>query len=475
MNIIPPSFNFKGDRQKSISLKAQALQFYTFVFNQAELGGVSLLTRTRILPDGSTIVVTTNKEGMYGKRYGYITITSSSNPTKVEIYNVFPTYKPSSNVRRLYKNQGLQVASSYFEIADSFTNSGFKPANSLSPYDGSWTNHKNKATRWRHISSTVEITLDRKDKILSIDMSSESSYLKLISAGISETEVLVLIFYNTSTSTVFIKTYNIKNLLVATNILYSSLYHVGSEIDLTYDPANSRGTQLNSECRSILFLGGPLGIYHVKDISLNLDFTSHSCNVIYTVGSNPYNNIRRMNVDKVGFELQLTKEDTPGTNVSIQLLPVYNTTATPSWSTSAERFLYESDYNQNYYYYTYITIYGSYDTNTYLFVRYKGTGIGDTFFDLELVLKYKGSETILLTGVASIIGFINSSNSINYPSPDFVKVRAKDLLLFSGRIPDYSGLYYYVSGTIDLLTGLHSISTDINIYNRIVQGAAITI
>ncbi len=74
--MIPPSFNFKGDRQKSISLKAQARQFYNFVMSQAELGGIPFMSRTRYLPDGSVITVTTKKENIYGNRTGFITINT---------------------------------------------------------------------------------------------------------------------------------------------------------------------------------------------------------------------------------------------------------------------------------------------------------------------------------------------------------------------------------------------------------------
>ena len=60
--LMPPTFRFEGYKEKSKSLKAQALQFYNFVIKQAELGGISNINKSLVLSDGSTITIYTNKD-----------------------------------------------------------------------------------------------------------------------------------------------------------------------------------------------------------------------------------------------------------------------------------------------------------------------------------------------------------------------------------------------------------------------------
>jgi len=76
MAILPPSFSFSGDRQKAVSLKAQALQFYNSVTPQASREGLNFVSRVKVLPDGSSILFTARKESNYGHWSGRISISS---------------------------------------------------------------------------------------------------------------------------------------------------------------------------------------------------------------------------------------------------------------------------------------------------------------------------------------------------------------------------------------------------------------
>lgn len=91
MIISPPSFSFKGDRNKAISLKAQALQLYDFTVRSARLGGVTSVGRTFTLSDGSQIIINSAKQSNYNNQVGKVTIISPyipSEPNKIggEIY-----------------------------------------------------------------------------------------------------------------------------------------------------------------------------------------------------------------------------------------------------------------------------------------------------------------------------------------------------------------------------------------------------
>jgi hypothetical protein len=90
MNLIPPSFEFKGDKQKAISLKSHAYAFYNHVVREAEREGLKDISRTKILPDGSVITFKSSKLSNYDNRPGKITIVSpirkTENSTEESIY-----------------------------------------------------------------------------------------------------------------------------------------------------------------------------------------------------------------------------------------------------------------------------------------------------------------------------------------------------------------------------------------------------
>jgi hypothetical protein len=71
---VPPSIYFSGDQNRAISLKSSAMQFYKFVTNQADIGGVAYISRTLPLSDGSLIKITSFKESNYSLRTGNIII-----------------------------------------------------------------------------------------------------------------------------------------------------------------------------------------------------------------------------------------------------------------------------------------------------------------------------------------------------------------------------------------------------------------
>ena len=74
----PPTISFKGNSAGSQALKARAVQQYNHLVEQAEVGGLSFLSRKLVLPDGSTFNMTTNKTSIYGHRVGKVIITSSA-------------------------------------------------------------------------------------------------------------------------------------------------------------------------------------------------------------------------------------------------------------------------------------------------------------------------------------------------------------------------------------------------------------
>lgn len=161
MTISPPKFDFKGDREKSIALKPQARQFYNFIINQAELGGLNSISRSVVLPDGSTISVYSKKEGNYGNRTGVITIITSSSTSRIINPRLYVSFYDSlhSYRRKYYKeniNSGyLTEASSvgryagfsfnYTNLQENFTVGG-----------GYWTDYDKKAFRYDNISSGTQ-------------------------------------------------------------------------------------------------------------------------------------------------------------------------------------------------------------------------------------------------------------------------------------------------------------------------------
>ncbi len=89
MIISPPKFSFKGDRNKAISLKAQARQFYNFIANQAELGGLSFLSRSVVLSDGSVITAMSKQNSIYSIRSGFIVINTAPSKTLLKEANYY--------------------------------------------------------------------------------------------------------------------------------------------------------------------------------------------------------------------------------------------------------------------------------------------------------------------------------------------------------------------------------------------------
>lgn len=162
MSNIPPSFSFKGDRQKSISLRAQARQFYNFIVNQAELGGVPFINRSLVLSDGSIISVVSKKESIYGHRTGTIFINTA--PTIKEVLNEEIFYitlmEPDGTVG--YYTNPAQPPYQRFKERRYYSEGEFKLRNDkyaggqLQRIDngtfvgtsGSWHNYKDKVVSW---------------------------------------------------------------------------------------------------------------------------------------------------------------------------------------------------------------------------------------------------------------------------------------------------------------------------------------
>jgi len=74
MNVNPPAIRYKGDRDKSISLKSQALQFYLFLSQQLKSQNIATLNRDIVLSDGSVISANLRKDGIYNNIFGNISI-----------------------------------------------------------------------------------------------------------------------------------------------------------------------------------------------------------------------------------------------------------------------------------------------------------------------------------------------------------------------------------------------------------------
>jgi hypothetical protein len=78
--IVPPSINLTGDARVAQTLKSRAMQFYSFVVRQAEIGGVSYVNRSLPLPGGSLINISSYKDGNYGLRTGSVVIFGAFQP-----------------------------------------------------------------------------------------------------------------------------------------------------------------------------------------------------------------------------------------------------------------------------------------------------------------------------------------------------------------------------------------------------------
>ena len=128
--ILPPSYKFYGDIPKSKSLKAEALQFYNFIVNQAEKEGLSFINRSKVLGDGSLISIVSSKGSVYSNRVGMInivTITEKGKPIPqdilVSIQDKESTFWGSGNdynsriTKRLYtKSNSLQKKDNFYTL-----------------------------------------------------------------------------------------------------------------------------------------------------------------------------------------------------------------------------------------------------------------------------------------------------------------------------------------------------------------------
>jgi hypothetical protein len=85
MNLLSPSFKFKGNFKTAIDLKSYSLKQYNLLASKAEREGLSSLSRTTILQDGSLIVLNVFKQSIYNNWAGTISIVSPiSTDSKLE-------------------------------------------------------------------------------------------------------------------------------------------------------------------------------------------------------------------------------------------------------------------------------------------------------------------------------------------------------------------------------------------------------
>lgn len=85
MNILPPSFKFDGDRNKAISLKAYAGQFYNLITTQAAKEGVPHVTRTKRFPDGTVINFKAQKNSLFNNWSGRVEIFAAPSERVTEL------------------------------------------------------------------------------------------------------------------------------------------------------------------------------------------------------------------------------------------------------------------------------------------------------------------------------------------------------------------------------------------------------
>lgn len=116
MALIPPSFFISGDENRAISLRAQASQFYNFVANQAEIGGVNLILKNKILEDGSIISIRTSKEGLYGHRTGTVSIFGSGGLVETPLEKLFSTYAKTDSSSFLFKDAVIPDVTDDFQV-----------------------------------------------------------------------------------------------------------------------------------------------------------------------------------------------------------------------------------------------------------------------------------------------------------------------------------------------------------------------
>jgi hypothetical protein len=405
-----------------------------------------------------------------------VTVKVDTRPNRIYIRSnpgtVFPTFRPSSTQRRLYTGSALATA---FKLVDDPYSIpyGFWSVDEVSKkWDGSWTNNKDKATRWSHLATSIEVVVGRSDALVSVSMSGESPYIKLYSAGVSKNKDVILVFINYTTGLMTAK--KLPSPTTDTSIAYAAIPTIASPT--TYIWADMyRVSQLDESARSIVFLTSSNVLSY---LSFSEDFTTYSEGAVYTLAltGSPLEHGKFVKIftDGVGFTAAIAKSGAFKDNVAILFTPTYTPT-TVSWAASGETFLYADEADPAYYYFVYRLIYASREHNTYVFVRYAGSGAGDTFFDMDVIYK-RGGETSVLSGPASILGFISSSESTNAYLGLSAHVRAKDLVLLTAKIKDFSGpgVYYYLNMAINLATGSYSTNTDVSLSGQMANGLAIT-
>lgn len=109
MNLIPPSFETKGDKQKAISLKGQAASLYNFVVREADREGLKFINKTKTLADGSIITFHSAKMSNYANWRGKVTITSpiSSSSSTSSGSAIYLTAYFNTGVSALFSNSSL--------------------------------------------------------------------------------------------------------------------------------------------------------------------------------------------------------------------------------------------------------------------------------------------------------------------------------------------------------------------------------
>lgn len=83
MNILPPSFKFDGDKDKAISLKAYAGQFYNLITRQAAKEGLPFINRTKRFPDGTIIKFSAQKNSNFKNWSGKVSIFATPLPSSL--------------------------------------------------------------------------------------------------------------------------------------------------------------------------------------------------------------------------------------------------------------------------------------------------------------------------------------------------------------------------------------------------------
>lgn len=104
MNILPPSFKFDGDKDKAISLKAYAGQFYNLITRQAAKEGLPFINRTKRFPDGTVITFSAQKNSNFKNWSGRVGIFAAPNPPSPLVLNkdIFVTKIDPTDINNRY-------------------------------------------------------------------------------------------------------------------------------------------------------------------------------------------------------------------------------------------------------------------------------------------------------------------------------------------------------------------------------------